>query len=65
MLLQENFRKEFATRVPCLRFIQAKADYERTRRYSCIRMNTLHRVDFNDLPRKDDHAVFRKSFVGG
>ena len=61
---QENFRKEFATRVPCLRFIQPKAEYDRQRRYSCIKMNTLHRVDFNDLPQHNKQAMFRHKFRG-
>ena len=61
---QENFRKEFATRVPCLRFIQPKAEYDRQRRYSCIKMNTLHRVDFNDLPQHDKQAMLKHKFRG-
>ena len=46
--LQENFRKEFANRVPCLRCIKP-SDSDRNRKTVHIPLNTFQIVDVNGM----------------
>ena len=46
--LQENFRKEFANRVPCLRCIKP-LDADRNRKTVHIPLNTFQIVDVNGI----------------
>ena len=51
--LQENFRKEFANRVPCLRCIQP-LDVDRSRKTVNIPLNTFQIVDVNGIKQDDN-----------